>query len=293
MKRLSAIAQAVEAVFLQPPSPTTCSTTPATAESGADTETSPMTDMADHLSGRSDLKPAGRRRKRKTPMNYAADSEGEEQDMGPVLVKGMDHEGKRWTYDTQRIRTIMGIRIRATREALNVGQTELADAIGHANSTQVCLWESGKRLPHIGIIYQLADVLGVSLDYLMGRADEPEPDFRAVRRNAMAATVKAATEVFATTLAHELLNGGADVEGVLRGVSLLSKTEALAKAVQRMQAANEDAFNDLKGGATVLRAAAEASDAAAQVDEVMTATAAERLRAHERLAASIRGSANA
>lgn len=293
MKRLSAIAQAVEAVFLQPPSPTTCSTTPATAESGADTETSPMTDMADHLSGRSDLKPAGRRRKRKTPMNYAADSEGEEQDMGPVLVRGMDHEGRRWVYDTQRIRTVMGVRVRAAREALNVGQTELADAIGHANSTQVCLWESGQRMPHISTLIQSADLLGVSLDYLVGRTEEPEPDFRAVRRNAMAATVKASTEAFATTLAHELLRGGADVEGTLRGVALLTKVEALSKAVQRMQAANEDVFNGLRGGATVLRAAAEASDAAAQVDEVMTATAAERLRAHERLAASIRDCATA
>jgi len=289
MKRLSAIAQAVEAVFLQPPSPTTCSTTPATAESGADTETSPMTDMADNLLTRSDLKPTGRRLKKITLMN----SEGEEQDMGPVLVKGLNHEGRRWAYDTQRIRTVMGVRVRAAREALNVSQSELADAIGHANSTQVCLWESGQRMPHISTLIQSADLLGVSLDYLVGRTEEPETDFRAVRRNAMAATVKASTEAFATTLAHELLRGGADVEGTLRGVALLTKVEALSKAVQRMQAANEDAFNDLKGGATVLRAAAEASDAAAQVDEVMTATAAERMRAHERLAASIRDIATA
>jgi transcriptional regulator with XRE-family HTH domain len=252
-----------------------------------------MTDMADHLSGRGDLKPAGRRHKRKVPLNYSTDSEGGEQDMGPVLVKGLGHEGKRWFYDTQRLRVVIGTRFRAAREALGVSQADLADAIGHENGTQLCLWESGQRMPNISTLVQAADLLGVSMDYLVGRTEEPELEHRAVRRNAMASTVKASTEVFATTLADVLLNGGADVEGVMRGVSLLTKVEALATAVHRMQAANEDVFNDLKGGAWVLRSASEVAEAAAQVDEVMTATAAERLRAHERLAASIRDIATA
>lgn len=66
-----------------------------------------------------------------------------------------------------------GIRLRELRE--NEGyqsQQALADALGVAQST-VANWERGRREPNYATTVRLAQLLGVSTDYLLGLSDQP------------------------------------------------------------------------------------------------------------------------
>lgn len=65
-------------------------------------------------------------------------------------------------------------RLRGLRE--NSGyrsQQDLAAALGVAQST-VANWECGRREPNHETTVKLADFFGVTVDYLMGRSDDPQ-----------------------------------------------------------------------------------------------------------------------
>lgn len=61
-------------------------------------------------------------------------------------------------------------RLKAAREAANMSQTELAKAIG-VSQPAYCYMENGDKVPSLPVAKQLARVLSVSLDYLVGMSD--------------------------------------------------------------------------------------------------------------------------
>ena len=68
---------------------------------------------------------------------------------------------------------MFGERLRTLREASGfASQQALADALGVAQST-VANWEGGRREPNYALTVKLADLFQVTLDYLLGRSDEP------------------------------------------------------------------------------------------------------------------------
>lgn len=65
-------------------------------------------------------------------------------------------------------------RLRALREEQGFqSQQALADALGVAQST-VANWECGRREPNYETTVRLADFFQVTVDYLMGRSDDPQ-----------------------------------------------------------------------------------------------------------------------
>jgi len=54
------------------------------------------------------------------------------------------------------------------REKNHIGQSELAGALGIPKSS-LCFYEKGRSLPSLDKAYEIAERLGVSLDYLVGR----------------------------------------------------------------------------------------------------------------------------
>lgn len=60
--------------------------------------------------------------------------------------------------------------IKDIRMRRNLSQAQVAKALG-VSSVVYSRYESGTRQPSIDIILQLADVLGVTVDYLLGRQD--------------------------------------------------------------------------------------------------------------------------
>ena len=62
---------------------------------------------------------------------------------------------------------MLQITLKKLREEHNMSQSKLAKAIGVAQST-VGMWESGKNNPEYATLLKIADVFGVSIDYLTG-----------------------------------------------------------------------------------------------------------------------------
>ena len=62
----------------------------------------------------------------------------------------------------------IGESIRKCRKSKCLTQTQLAAAIG-VNTPQISWWETGRTFPNILSCITLADVLGVTLDELVGR----------------------------------------------------------------------------------------------------------------------------
>lgn len=58
-------------------------------------------------------------------------------------------------------------RLKAAREATGMSQNEVAKAIG-VSQPAYCYMENGDKVPSLPVAKQLARVLSVSLDYLVG-----------------------------------------------------------------------------------------------------------------------------
>jgi transcriptional regulator with XRE-family HTH domain len=67
----------------------------------------------------------------------------------------------------------LGKRIKELRELNNLTQRELAEIMGYKTTRSVQFLEAGQRnLDHHQLV-ALADFFDVSLDYLVGRSDDP------------------------------------------------------------------------------------------------------------------------
>lgn len=217
---------------------------------------------------------------------------GDAEDRGPASLMGATPGESRQARDTQALRELIGRRIREARELLGGGQTELATWLAYRNSTQASLWEAGQRLPPIGELPRIAGALGVSLDYLFGLSDDPEREPRQVRRLAVVAQVRAAVDAMADQLADSLLREAAPLDGLVRSVKLVGKVERLVSAVTALRASNAELFDtELRGGATLVRAAAEARDAAQEVGLALDAADRAAELAHARLRDAVRKAA--
>lgn len=64
------------------------------------------------------------------------------------------------------------MRIKELRDKKGLQQRDLANTLGMAPST-LSQYETGKRKPDIDTLEKIADFFGVSIDYLVGRTDEP------------------------------------------------------------------------------------------------------------------------
>jgi len=64
-------------------------------------------------------------------------------------------------------------RLRLTRNEKGVSQKQVADGV---NITEVGYqnYEVGRRKPNFDVLISLADFFNVSLDYLVGRSDNPQ-----------------------------------------------------------------------------------------------------------------------
>lgn len=63
-------------------------------------------------------------------------------------------------------------RLKQMRLKHHLTQAELADKLG-ADTKQISRWESGNGVPHAERLIDIAQILSVSVDYLLGVSDEP------------------------------------------------------------------------------------------------------------------------
>ncbi len=62
-------------------------------------------------------------------------------------------------------------RIRQLRTERGINQKELGDAVG-VSKQSVSNWENGNIMPSVDLLIRLADVFGVTTDYLLGRSEK-------------------------------------------------------------------------------------------------------------------------
>jgi len=70
---------------------------------------------------------------------------------------------------------LLGQRIRELRERQGMSQVALARALGASINAINMLEVGSTRAPHIDRLIAIADLFNVSIDYLVGRADDPRP----------------------------------------------------------------------------------------------------------------------
>ena len=63
-------------------------------------------------------------------------------------------------------------RIAFLRKSLKLTQTQFGDLV-NVSQRSVASWEAGERSPSLLTLCDLADKLDVSVDYILGRTDEP------------------------------------------------------------------------------------------------------------------------
>ncbi len=84
------------------------------------------------------------------------------------------------------VRAAIAKNITELRLLNNMTQTELGERLNYSDKT-ISKWERGESAPDISVIAEIADIFGVSIDYLAGReqTDEPEEksELREVRYN--------------------------------------------------------------------------------------------------------------
>ena len=69
---------------------------------------------------------------------------------------------------------VCGIRIRELRKKKNLTQNQLADLL-YISRSAIMKYETGRQLPPIDRIYDIAEIFNVSVDYLYGRIDFNPP----------------------------------------------------------------------------------------------------------------------
>ena len=67
------------------------------------------------------------------------------------------------------------MRLKELRKARNMTQLRLAMEL-HTNQNTISRYENGEREPGIAELIQLADFFDVSVDYLIGRTDNPHSE---------------------------------------------------------------------------------------------------------------------
>ena len=97
--------------------------------------------------------------------------------------------------------------LRGAREGKNLSQTDLAERSGLQPSA-ISHFETGKRAPSFENLKRLADALTVSVDYLLGRAEEPKSSGPVVEQlfrdfNRMTAADQESFAKFASMLAEK------------------------------------------------------------------------------------------
>ena len=95
-------------------------------------------------------------------------------------------------------------RLKALRQSMNLPQEQLAHLLGVDRST-ISSYESSMRQPSLGTLSRIADVFGVSTDYLLGRTNDLSFDVFALEGEETAVLYKAAA-IFAekNRLIHQL-----------------------------------------------------------------------------------------
>lgn len=73
--------------------------------------------------------------------------------------------------DKDEKKVLFGRRLKAERALKGIERKDLADSLGVHNSS-LSYYENGINYPTVDVLIKIADILGVSIDYLLGRSED-------------------------------------------------------------------------------------------------------------------------
>lgn len=207
----------------------------------------------------------------------AAPSQGSD---GPDMEK----ERQRLTFKVQaeRLRKLVGERLKTARNLSEMSQVEAARAIGYTTGVHVHHAEAGKRLPGLEKLVLLARLYGVSLDYLLGATEDPteDRDEELQRRIADAVTgrmVMLARAIYTTNI-KAVREMGLDTAETLQ---MAEQAVEIELALGKLRQLNPHLDEEAKGLATLVMKAQAHADAGRRALE-------RHKRAHRMAAARVR-----
>ena len=95
-------------------------------------------------------------------------------------------------------------RIAQSRKAMKLSQEKFGEIVGKSQRT-VAAWEAGERSPSFDTLCVLADALGVSTDYLLGRTEIPNI-YMDTKKDPSQEELERAKETAAAALSGDPLN---------------------------------------------------------------------------------------
>jgi transcriptional regulator with XRE-family HTH domain len=156
---------------------------------------------------------------------------------------------------------VVGARLRKARKAAGLSESAAGLALDHNGVTQISLFENGHRFPSMLNLKRLADLYGVTTDYLLGRNEDilscPEEGNQAVLRGVMVATLTHDFTTFVNGMAQRnalMIQGLSSDRVLLRSVAGLS--EDLVQALEVFKRYAPD-FEGIRGGAKLGRLVGE------------------------------------
>lgn len=167
------------------------------------------------------------------------------------------------SYDTPTPeKQAFGERLREARELAGMSQVEAAEKMGYSQGVQLSNMEAGNRMPPLAVLMKAATLYGVTMDYLVGFAADPDPDPVAAAHRHVAMRVSAEIRSMVEYLTHShakhLRAMRFDAAAVATATRL---TLEARKALVSVRERNAE-FDDLLGTAPLvfkLESAAEAS----------------------------------
>lgn len=170
-------------------------------------------------------------------------------------------------------------RIKRARIMNQMTSVEAARRMGYSNSAQLSLMESGQRpIPNDWMfIKNMAGVYRCSVDYLLGLSPNPERDPLAAEGYAMANSLEELLQRQVLSLTTAFIKSGMHNRMAADAVqSLIASGEKIGRAVKALEQLNPEAFEDLRGGATLMRALEELDKDMASMRKVL-----EHRKAHD------------
>jgi transcriptional regulator with XRE-family HTH domain len=160
----------------------------------------------------------------------------------------------------RRLRKTMAPRLVYARELAGYRQSDAAKTLGFSTPCQLNQWERGVRTVPIQDLCRVAEVYGVSPGFLLGATNEPDHDpARGLRAASVAAVRRLLTSVserMIDEVSRQATLIGPDAK-LIRSISTAGN--ALIDAIEALHRLNVDAFQDMRGSATVLRCCNELS----------------------------------
>lgn len=152
------------------------------------------------------------------------------------------------------VRKRLAVGFRRAREWNGWDQREAAHRMGYANSTQLSLIEAGKRNTPLTVICVASTVYGVSADYLLGYSDDADRNSKIAERQAMLRHVESLLGEHAIQIADKVTTYvSAATEPMALTHRMLAVSTGAIESFRKFQVLNDQTWQDLRGGAMLLK----------------------------------------